>query len=97
MLLGDMDGTTGRISGLDGVNIGYVPQTVLEHDNLSGGERFNKAFSEALACNPDVLILDEPTNHLDQNIKYSLLRKLDGYTGTLIIVSHDLDVLTGLP
>lgn len=95
MLLGEMDGTTGRISGLDGLNIGYVPQTVLEHDNLSGGERFNKAFSEALACNPDVLILDEPTNHLDQNIKYSLLRKLDGYTGTLIIVSHDLDVLTG--
>lgn len=95
MLLGEMDGTTGRISGLDGLNIGYVPQTVLEHDNLSGGERFNRVFSEALACNPDVLILDEPTNHLDQNTKYSLLRKLDSYTGTLIIVSHDLDVLTG--
>ena len=40
------------------------------------------------------MILDEPTNHLDQNVKYSLLRKLDNYQGTLIIVSHDLDVLT---
>lgn len=94
MLLGEMDGTSGSIKGLEGVNIGYVPQTVLEHDNLSGGERFNKSFSEALACNPDVLILDEPTNHLDQNVKHSLLRKLDNYNGTLIIVSHDLDVLT---
>lgn len=94
MLMGQMDPSGGRITGIDDLTVGDVPQTVLEHSELSGGERFNKAFTEALAVQPDLLILDEPTNHLDQNVKYSLLRKLDNYQGTLIIVSHDLDVLT---
>lgn len=94
MLMGQMDPSGGKITGIDDLTVGYVPQTVLEHTELSGGERFNKAFTEAIATQPDLLILDEPTNHLDQNVKYSLLRKLDGYNGTLIIVSHDLDVLT---
>lgn len=93
MLIGKKDTSSGYIKGLDGLSIGYVPQTVLEHDDLSGGERFNKAFTVALSEQPDVLILDEPTNHLDENTKYSLMRKLDNYQGTLIVVTHDIDLL----
>lgn len=94
ILTDNMDSTSGRVSGVDGLRVGYVPQTVLQHTDLSGGERFNKSFSDALASHPDVLVLDEPTNHLDQNTKYSLMRMLNNYQGTLIIVTHDIDLLT---
>jgi len=93
MLMGVMDSTGGGISGLDSLRIGYVPQTVLEHGDLSGGERFNKAFTAALAQNPDILILDEPTNHLDQGTKHSLMRMLGNFEGTLIVATHDTDLL----
>ena len=93
ILMGNMNPSDGKISGLESLQIGYVPQTVLEHNDLSGGERFNKAFSQALAGNPDVLILDEPTNHLDQNTKFSLMRMLGKFEGTFIVATHDLDLL----
>lgn len=93
IIMNDMDSTTGKIINVDTLKIGYVPQTVLEYDDLSGGERFNKSFTEALAKKPDILLLDEPTNHLDQNTKYSLMRMLNNFDGTLIIVTHDTDLL----
>ncbi len=73
--------------------VGYVPQTIEQYDRLSGGERFNKALSEALANDPDVLLLDEPTNHLDRKNRRSLMRMLQGYRGTLVVVSHDRELL----
>lgn len=48
--------------------IGYVPQIIEAFDSFSGGQRFNKALTQALALDPAVLMLDEPTNHLDHNI-----------------------------
>ncbi len=72
---------------------GYVPQVISGTDALSGGGRFNAALSTALSKNPNILLLDEPTNHLDARNRKSLLRMLQSYTGTLIVVSHDLEVL----
>ena len=46
------------------LNIGYVPQIVESYENLSGGQRFNKALTDTLSLDPDILVLDEPTNHL---------------------------------
>ncbi|MDR0645681.1 MAG: ATP-binding cassette domain-containing protein [Elusimicrobiota bacterium] len=77
----------------DGVVISYVPQIVEDYAALSGGERFNKALSAALAANPDVLLLDEPTNHLDVRNRKSLMNMLGRYDNTLIIVSHDSELL----
>jgi ATPase subunit of ABC transporter with duplicated ATPase domains len=73
--------------------IGYVEQTISDFDDLSGGQRLNKRLTEALARSPDVLLLDEPTNHLDLANRKSLIRMLQTYQGTLIIVSHDTEVL----
>jgi ATPase subunit of ABC transporter with duplicated ATPase domains len=73
--------------------VGYVPQIIEEHDALSGGERLNKALSAALARSPDILCLDEPTNHLDRKNRRSLMRMLDHLEGTLIVVSHDVELL----
>jgi len=83
----------GAIRGLDGITIARVSQTISEYDSLSGGQRFNKALSEAIALQPDILCLDEPTNHLDEHNRDSLIRMLRRYKGTLIIVSHDPGVL----
>lgn len=75
------------------VTTGYVPQTINEFDSLSGGQRFNKALSEALGKQPDILFLDEPTNHLDRSNRRSLMRMLQSYEGTLLVVSHDPELL----
>ncbi|MDR2681452.1 MAG: ATP-binding cassette domain-containing protein [Holosporaceae bacterium] len=75
------------------IGIAHVPQIVEDFASLSGGERFNKALSQALGKNPSMLLLDEPTNHLDLHNRQSLMRMLDGYYGTLMIVTHDRELL----
>jgi ATPase subunit of ABC transporter with duplicated ATPase domains len=75
------------------VVVGYVPQVIIDHTDLSGGQRLNKAVTEALSLDPNVLLLDEPTNHLDSRNKKSLMRMLQNYPGTLIMVSHDKELL----
>jgi ATPase subunit of ABC transporter with duplicated ATPase domains len=73
--------------------IGYVPQLIEDVDTSSGGERFNKALTAALSAQPNVLLLDEPTNHLDSHNRKSLLRMLSAFPGTLLIVTHDVELL----
>lgn len=73
--------------------VGYVPQTISEYPELSGGQRFNKCLSEELAKSPDILLLDEPTNHLDIYNRRSLLQMLERFGGTLIVASHDEELL----
>lgn len=75
------------------VETGYVPQIIAEHQQKSGGERFNLALTKALSVFPDLLLLDEPTNNLDARNRDSLLRMLQHFSGTLIIVSHDPTLL----
>jgi len=58
---------------------------------LSGGEKMRLILCCLTIDNqsPDIIILDEPTNNLDiQNIEI-LTRAINGYQGTLIVVSHD--------
>ncbi len=57
--------------------------------DLSGGERRRLALMRLLMAGPNVLILDEPTNDLDIDTLTALEDLLDGWPGTLIVVSHD--------
>ncbi len=86
--------TSGEISCPDNVVFGFVPQIIEDFDSLSGGQRLNKALTRALSLNPNVLLLDEPTNHLDRHHRTNLMRMLNAYPGTLIVVSHDTELLT---
>lgn len=77
----------------EAATVGYVPQVIMDHTDLSGGQRLNKAITNALSHDPDILLLDEPTNHLDSKNRKSLIHMLQKYSGTLIMVSHDQEVL----
>ena len=57
--------------------------------DLSGGERRRLQLTRLLMSEPNVLMLDEPTNDLDIETLTSLEDVLDGWAGTLLVVSHD--------
>ncbi|MCG7321585.1 ABC-F family ATP-binding cassette domain-containing protein [Arsenicicoccus bolidensis] len=57
--------------------------------SLSGGERRRLQLLRLLMAEPNVLLLDEPTNDLDIETLQSLEDVLDGWAGTLLVVSHD--------
>jgi len=57
--------------------------------DLSGGERRRLQLVRLLMAEPNVLLLDEPTNDLDIDTLQQLEDLLDGWPGTLIVVSHD--------
>ncbi|WP_347355027.1 ABC-F family ATP-binding cassette domain-containing protein [Intrasporangium sp.] len=57
--------------------------------DLSGGERRRLQLTRLLLAEPNVLVLDEPTNDLDIETLASLEDVLDGWAGTLVVVSHD--------
>lgn len=57
--------------------------------DLSGGERRRLQLLRLLMAEPNVLVLDEPTNDLDIDTLTALEDLLDGFPGTVLVVSHD--------
>ena len=60
---------------------------------LSGGEAVLLAIAAELLRPPDALLLDEPTNNLDRRARDRLYRGGKRWRGTLLVVSHDRDLL----
>src|SRR5260221_259895 len=60
---------------------------------LSGGQRTKLALLRAIIEEPDILLLDEPTNFLDAEGKRWIMEFLSDYPHTLIIISHDINLL----
>ena len=58
-------------------------------NQLSGGEKTRANLARIILEQTDILLLDEPTNHLDMDAVRWLGDYLEGYTGTVVTVSHD--------
>jgi ATPase subunit of ABC transporter with duplicated ATPase domains len=93
MLAGFCSAPAGEIQMPQDVRFGYLPQVIEECPDLSGGQRLNQALTKIVSESPNVLLLDEPTNHLDRRNRRSLMRKLLHYPGTLVIASHDTELI----
>jgi ATP-binding cassette subfamily F protein 3 len=60
---------------------------------LSGGEKSRLVLALIARAKPQLLLLDEPTNHLDLEMRHALTRALAGFTGSVVLVSHDRALL----
>ena len=60
-----------------------------EAGTLSGGEKTRLALAQLVAGRHNLLLLDEPTNNLDPPSRSAIAHALAGWTGSMILVSHD--------
>jgi ATPase subunit of ABC transporter with duplicated ATPase domains len=63
---------------------------------LSGGEKNRMIYGKLILTKPNVLLMDEPTNHMDMETIESLQIALEKFPGTLVFVSHDRELVSGL-
>lgn len=74
--------------------LGFAPDDLVRKVcEFSGGWRMRLALAAALFRPSDILLLDEPTNHLDLEASLWLENHLAKYRGTLLIISHDSNIL----
>ena len=89
----DAKATTEDIRGILGQMLFRGEEGLKPTDALSGGEAARLFFCKLMLLKPNLLILDEPTNHLDLEAINALNIALQRYEGTVLLVTHDHDLI----
>ena len=89
----DEDATKEDIRGILGQMLFRGEEGLKMTDALSGGEAARLLFCKLMLQKPNVLVLDEPSNHLDLEAINALNLALQKYEGTVLLVTHDLDLI----
>ena len=102
MRLGELEGIVGQEDGYEAEANAAILLQGLDIPNalhqrkmagLQGGQKVRVLLAQALFGHPAALLLDEPTNHLDLEAINALNIALQKYEGTVLIVTHDEDVM----
>jgi ATPase subunit of ABC transporter with duplicated ATPase domains len=89
----DAKATTEDIRGILGQMLFRGDEGLKPTEALSGGEQARLLFCKLMLLKPNLLILDEPTNHLDLEAINALNISLQKYEGTVLLVTHDHDLI----
>jgi len=89
----DPEATKEQIRGVMGQMLFRGEEGNKRTEVLSGGESCRLLFCKLMLQKPNILVLDEPTNHLDLEAVIALNAALQRYEGTLLMVTHDEDLI----